>query len=63
MTPSPWLRLTALAAAAGPFVAVVSGSIGLGAGHRVLAALALPPLAAVTAALPFLDPNKDIPRG
>ena len=50
MTPSPWLRLTALAGAAGTFVAVLSGSIGLGTGHRVLAALALPPLAAVTAA-------------
>jgi protoheme IX farnesyltransferase len=42
--------LTALAAAAGTFVAVVSGSVGLGTGHRVLAALALPPLAAVAAA-------------
>jgi len=50
MRPGPWLRLTALAAAAGTFVAVVSGSAGLGTGHRVLAALALPPLAAVVAA-------------
>ncbi len=50
MRPGPWLRLTALAGAAGTFVAVVSGSAGLGTGHRVLAALALPPLAAVTAA-------------
>jgi heme o synthase len=50
MSPGPWLRLTALAGAAGTFVAVVSGSAGLGAGHRVLAALALPPLAAVVAA-------------
>ena len=50
MSPSPWLRLTALAGAAGTFVAVVSGSVGLGTGHRVLAALALPPLAAVAAA-------------
>ena len=48
--PGPWLRLTALAGAAGTFVAVVSGSTGLGTGHRVLAALALPPLAAVAAA-------------
>jgi len=47
---SPWLRLTALAGAAGTFVAVVSGSAGLGTGHQVLAALALPPLAAVAAA-------------
>jgi protoheme IX farnesyltransferase len=50
MSPSIWLRLTALAGAAGTFVAVVSGSVGLGTGHRVLAALALPPLAAVVAA-------------
>ena len=50
MSPSPWLRLTALAGAAGTFVAVLSGSAGLGTAHRVLAALALPPLAAVTAA-------------
>jgi protoheme IX farnesyltransferase len=47
---SPWLRLTALGGAAGTFVAVVSGSAGLGTGHQVLAALALPPLAAVVAA-------------
>jgi heme o synthase len=50
MRPGPWLRLTALAGAAGTFVAVVSGSAGLDTGHRVLAALALPPLAAVAAA-------------
>ena len=50
MSPGPWLRLTALAGAAGTFVAVVSGSASLGTGHRVLAALALPPLAAVVAA-------------
>jgi heme o synthase len=47
---SPWLRLMALGGAAGTFVAVVSGSVGLGTGHQVLAALALPPLAAVAAA-------------
>jgi heme o synthase len=50
MSPGLWLRLTALAGAAGTLVAVVSGTAGLGAGHRVLAALALPPLAAVVAA-------------
>ena len=50
MRPSPWLRLTALAGAAGTLLAVVSGTAQLGAGHRVLAALALPPLAAVAAA-------------
>ena len=50
MRPSFWLRLTALGGAAATLLAVVSGSAGLGAGHRVLAALALPPLAAVAAA-------------
>jgi heme o synthase len=50
MRPGFWFRLTALAGAAGTLVAVVSGSASLGAGHRVLAALALPPLAAVVAA-------------
>jgi protoheme IX farnesyltransferase len=50
MRPGPWFRLTALLGAAGTLVAVVSGTAGLGAGHRVLAALALPPLAAVVAA-------------
>ncbi len=50
MRPSIWFRLTALLGAAGTLVAVVSGSAGLGTAHRVLAALALPPLAAVVAA-------------
>ena len=50
MRPGPWLRLTALGGAAATLLAVVSGSAELGAGHRVLAALALPPLAAVAAA-------------
>jgi len=48
--PGPWLRLTALTAVGACCAAVVSGSVQLGAAHRVLAALALPPLAAVTAA-------------
>jgi heme o synthase len=50
VAPGPWLRLTALGAGAGTLLAVVSGSLGLGAAHRVLAALALPPLAALVAA-------------
>ena len=50
MRPGPWLQLTALGGAAGTLLAVVSGSATLGTGHRVLAALALPPLAAVVAA-------------
>src|SRR5439155_17601218 len=48
--PGFWLRVTALGGAAATLLAVVSGTAGLGAGHRVLAALALPPLAAVAAA-------------
>ena len=48
--PGPWLRLTALGAAAAVFLAVVSGSAGVGAAHQLLAALALPPLVALTAA-------------
>ncbi len=50
MTPGPWLRLTALAGAAGTALAVVSGALELGTAHRLLAALALPPLAAVLVA-------------
>ncbi len=50
VTPGPWLRLTALAAAAACCAAVVSGALELGAAHRGLAALALPPLAALVAA-------------
>jgi protoheme IX farnesyltransferase len=39
-----WLRLTALFAAAAIAFAVVSGALGWGTAHRLLAALALPPL-------------------
>ncbi len=46
----PWLRLTALAGAAATLLAVVSGAAGLDAAHRVLAAVALPPLLAVVTA-------------
>ncbi len=49
MRPGPWLRLTAIGGAAATLLAVVSGSAHLGTGHNVLAALALPPLAAVAA--------------
>jgi protoheme IX farnesyltransferase len=45
--PSPWLRLTALFASGAVLLAVISGAASLGAAHRVLAALALPPLVAV----------------
>ena len=48
--PGPWLRLTALTAAGACCAAVVSGALSLDAAHRVLAAIALPPLAALVAA-------------
>jgi protoheme IX farnesyltransferase len=48
--PSPWLRLTALFASGAVLLAVVSGAASLGAAHRILAALALPPLVALVAA-------------
>jgi heme o synthase len=48
--PGPWLRLTALGAAAATHVAVVSGTFGPGAAHSLLSALALPPLVALVVA-------------
>src|SRR5437588_2961234 len=48
--PGPWLRLTALAASAATLLAVVSGSLALGTAHRLLAALAVPPLVALVVA-------------
>ena len=47
---SPWLRLTAVSATAATLLAVVSGSAGLDAAHRLLAALAFPPLVAIAVA-------------
>jgi heme o synthase len=44
-----WTRLTALLAVAGTGLAVISGAAGWGTAHRVLAAVALPPLAALAA--------------
>jgi len=40
----PWARLLAVGALAGTALAVVSGAAGWGTAHRLLAALALPPL-------------------
>jgi heme o synthase len=48
--PGPWLRLTALTAAGACCAAVISGALELDTAHRVLAAVALPPLAALVAA-------------
>jgi heme o synthase len=50
LAPGPWLRLTALAAAGGTLVAVVSGLAQLGATHELIAALVAPPLAALVVA-------------
>jgi protoheme IX farnesyltransferase len=47
LAPGPWLRLSALVAAGGTILAVVSGAEGLGTTHRLLAALVVPPLAAL----------------
>ena len=44
-----WARLVAVAAVAGTGLAVVSGAAGWGTAHRLLAALAVPPLAALAA--------------
>ena len=47
LAPGPWLRLSALLAAGGTLLAVISGAEGLGTAHRLLAALVAPPLAAL----------------
>jgi heme o synthase len=47
IAPGPWLRACAVAAAGGTLLAVLSGASGLGATHRLLAALVAPPLAAL----------------
>src|SRR5690348_210711 len=47
LAPGPWLRLSALVAAGGTLLAVISGAEGLGTAHRLLAALVAPPLAAL----------------
>ena len=46
-SPGPWLRLIALAGTGATLLAVVSGAAGLDAEHRILAALAVPPLLAL----------------
>jgi protoheme IX farnesyltransferase len=55
--PGPWLRLTALFAAHAVLLAVISGAASLGAAHRVLAALALPPLVALVVAARLAYPR------
>jgi protoheme IX farnesyltransferase len=48
--PGPWLRLTAVAGASAVALAVVSGARPLETAHRLLAALAVPPLSALVVA-------------
>ena len=48
--PGPWLKLTALTGAAATLLAVVSGAVETGTAHRLLSALALPPLVALVVA-------------
>src|SRR5689334_21079084 len=48
--PGPWLRLTAVAAAAGTLLAVISGAAGLDTAHRLVAAVTVPPLVALVVA-------------
>jgi heme o synthase len=55
--PGAWLRLTALFASGAVLLAVISGAASLGAAHRVLAALALPPLVALVAAARLAHPR------
>ena len=45
--PGAWLRACAVAVALAAVLAVISGATGLGTAHRVVAALAAPPLAAL----------------
>jgi protoheme IX farnesyltransferase len=55
-----WARVTALAAVAGTALAVISGAAGWGTAHRVLAAVALPPLAAL-AAIAWVSARRELP--
>jgi heme o synthase len=61
--PGPWLRLTALFGSAAVLLAVISGAASLGAAHRVLAALALPPLVALVVAARLAHPRLLVPAG
>ena len=60
-SPGAWLRLTAIFASGAVLLAVISGAASLGAAHRVLAALALPPLVALVIAARAAHPRLLIP--
>jgi protoheme IX farnesyltransferase len=53
VTPSPWLRLTAIGAAVATGLAVVSGAVGAGVAHEALSAIAVPPLVVLVLAAWF----------
>jgi protoheme IX farnesyltransferase len=59
--PGAWLRFTALFASSAVLLAVVSGAASLGAAHRILAALALPPLVALVVAARLAHPRLFVP--
>ncbi len=59
VAPGPWLRLAALAGAAGALLAVASGTLGLA--HEYVSALALPPLVAVVLAAWLAHPRLLVP--
>jgi heme o synthase len=59
--PGAWLRLTAIFASGAVLLAVISGAASLGAAHRVLAALALPPLVALVVAARLAHPRLLVP--
>jgi len=59
--PGPWLRLSALFAALATLLAVVSGAAALGPAHELLAALAAPPLVALTLAAWFAHRRLVVP--
>ena len=52
-----WLRLAALAGAAGTALVVASGALHLGVAHRVLVGLAVPPLVALVLAGRYAHPR------
>jgi protoheme IX farnesyltransferase len=56
VAPGPWLRLTALAAAHGALIAVVSGTVG-GDIHRAASVVAVPPLVALIVAARVAHPR------
>ena len=55
-----WARVMGVAAVAGTGLAVVSGAAGWGTAHRVLAGVALPPLAALVA-IAWVSARRELP--